>query len=63
VPKYLTGEREWPGPLPPICSFGSEEEAAICEDELGEVWRATPGAERWLNASRPKRKSRRRDRR
>ena len=63
VPAYFAGEREWPGPLPTTYAFGSDEEAAICESELGEVWQATPGAERWLNGARPKPKRRRRRRR
>ncbi len=63
VPKYLTGKVEWPGPLPESFAFGSEEEAVICADELGDAWRATPSAERWLAAWKPKKKPQRRRRR
>jgi tetratricopeptide (TPR) repeat protein len=63
VPKYLTGKATWPGPLPDSYAFGSEEEAVISADELGEAWRATPGAEPWLAGAKPKKKSRTRRRR
>ncbi len=63
VPKYLTGRVKWPGPLPDSYAFGSEEEAVITADELSEAWRATPGAERWLAAAKPKKKSHTRRRR
>jgi tetratricopeptide (TPR) repeat protein len=57
VPRYLTGKAEWPGPLPGSYALGSEEEAVICADELGDAWRRTPWAEHWLNAVKPKKKS------
>ncbi|MFQ5830448.1 MAG: tetratricopeptide repeat protein [Candidatus Methylomirabilia bacterium] len=60
VPKYLAGETEWPDPEPQTYALGSEEEAVICAGELGDVWRATPGAERWLNAWRSQGRSRKR---
>jgi len=63
VPKYLTGGAEWPGPLPASYAFGSEEEAVICADELGDAWSATPGAKGWLTAFTTKEKSRTRRRR
>ena len=63
VPKYLTGKAEWPGLIPDSYAFGSEEEAVITADELGEAWQATPGADRWLAAAKPKKKSRTRRRR
>ena len=63
VPTYLTGKAKWPGPLPASYAFGSEEEAVLCSDELGDAWRATPGAEAWLTASTAKAKSRTRRRR
>ena len=63
VPRYLAGKAPWPGPLPHSYAFGSEEEAVITADELGEAWRATPGAERWLAVARPKKKSHMRRRR
>lgn len=47
-----------PSPLPASYAFGSEEEAVLCADELGDAWRATPGTEAWLTASTPKAKSR-----
>ncbi len=58
VPKYLSRKAEWLDPLPQSYAFGSEEEAVICADELSDAWRATPGAEGCLNASKPKRKLR-----
>jgi len=63
VPAYLTGRAQRPGPLPESYSYGSEEEAVLCADALGDAWRATPGAEAWLTASTPKGKSRARRRR
>jgi tetratricopeptide (TPR) repeat protein len=63
APRYLTGDREWEGALPSSYAFGSEEEAIICEAELGEAWSATPGAEEWLAASARGGKDRRRRRR
>jgi len=56
VPKCLAGKADWPEILPDSYAFGSLEEAVICADELGEAWRSTPGAERWLMAQRPKKK-------
>jgi tetratricopeptide (TPR) repeat protein len=53
-PRYLAGKGEWSGPLPDSYSLGSEEEAVLCSDQLGEVWRATPGAVEWLKATSPK---------
>lgn len=63
VPKYLSRKAEWLDPLPQSYAFGSEEEAVLCADELGDAWRATPGAERWLAAWKPKKKSQTRRRR
>lgn len=63
VPQYLTGGDEWPGPAPTFYGFGSREEAAICDTELGEAWRATPDAIRWLRAHAPSRRSGERRRR
>ncbi|MFQ5985672.1 MAG: hypothetical protein ACE5LL_09205 [Alphaproteobacteria bacterium] len=63
VPKYLTGEAELPDDNPPSYVLGSEEEAVICGRALGDVWRATPGAERWLASRAPATKSRKRRRR
>ncbi|MEK7861047.1 MAG: tetratricopeptide repeat protein, partial [Chloroflexota bacterium] len=57
VPKLLAAEREWPGPEPDAYAPGSREEAVICDAELGEAWRATPEAARWLHAHAPRRKS------
>jgi tetratricopeptide (TPR) repeat protein len=62
VPRYLTGKAEWPGPLPASYAFGSKEEAVICAGELGDAWWATPGAEDWLTASKPKPKGKSRTR-
>ena len=63
VPAYLTGQAEWPGPLPASYAYGSEEEAVLCANELVKAWRATPGAEAWLTASTLKAKPRTRRRR
>jgi tetratricopeptide (TPR) repeat protein len=60
VPQFLAGESEWPGPDPASYAPGSREEAVSCEAELGEAWRATPDATRWLRAHAPRRKSGRR---
>lgn len=63
VPAYLLGKNAWPGPLPASYGLGSREEAAIADDLLGDLWRATPGADRWLaahaSASRSSKKRRR----
>jgi tetratricopeptide (TPR) repeat protein len=48
VPACLQGKKTWPGPLPASYGLGTREEAAISEDLLGELWRNTPGAARWL---------------
>lgn len=50
VPAFLRGKRVWPGPLPAAYAVGSHEEAAVTENLLGDVWRSTPGADRWLAA-------------
>lgn len=63
VPRYLTGKAKWPASLPASYALGSVEEAVICAHELGDAWRATPGAENWLTARKPKKKSRPRRRR
>jgi tetratricopeptide (TPR) repeat protein len=60
VPAFLTGDKTWPGREPASYALGSREEAVVCLTQLGEAWRATPGADRWLRASVPNRKSRRR---
>ncbi len=57
VPRHLTGDSEWPGPEPASYAPGSREEAVICDAELGEAWRATPDAARWLHAHALRRKS------
>ncbi len=63
VPACLLGKKTWPGPLPASYGLGSREEAAITEDLLGDLWRSTPGADRWLaahaSASRSGKKRRR----
>jgi tetratricopeptide (TPR) repeat protein len=63
VPRYLAGKAEIPDVLPEAYAFGSVEEAILCADDLGEAWRATPGAERWLASARPKPKPKKRRRR
>ena len=56
VPAYLTGEREWEGSMPESYAMGSREEAAICDDELGDAWYSTPGAVEWLASHAPREK-------
>jgi len=50
APRYLLGEQTWPGAMPAAYALGSPEEAAVIEDMLGDLWRATPGAGPWLAA-------------
>ena len=57
VPQYLTDEGDWPGLEPTSYVLGSREEAVICDSDLGEAWRATPDAIRWLRARAPARRS------
>ena len=57
VPQYLTGDADWPDAPPDFYAPGSREEAAICDTELGEPWRATPAAISWLRAQTPSRRS------
>jgi tetratricopeptide (TPR) repeat protein len=57
VPRLLADEGAWTGPTPAAYALGSREEAVICDSELGEAWRATPDALRWLRAQAPLRKS------
>jgi tetratricopeptide (TPR) repeat protein len=57
VPQYITGDDEWPGPEPMTYAPGSREEAVICDTDLGDAWRATPDAVRWLRAQVPSRRS------
>jgi tetratricopeptide (TPR) repeat protein len=63
VPQYFTGDDEWPGPEPSTYAPGSREEAMICDSDLGDAWRATPDAIRWLRAQAPSRRSGKRRRR
>jgi tetratricopeptide (TPR) repeat protein len=63
VPQYLTGDDEWPGLEPLTYAPGSREEAVICDTDLGDAWRATPDAIRWLRAQAPARRSGKRRRR
>jgi tetratricopeptide (TPR) repeat protein len=57
VPQRLADDDAWPGPEPTAYAPGSREEAAVCDSDLGEAWRATPEAMRWLRAQAPARKS------
>jgi hypothetical protein len=57
VPRYITGDDERPGPEPTAYAPGSREEAVICDIELGDAWRATPDAIRWLRGQAPSRRS------
>ena len=63
VARYLTGKAEMPDILPDSYALGSMEEAILCADDLGDAWRATPGAERWLAAAKPKTQPKKRRRR
>src|SRR5258708_11479799 len=63
VPRFLTDEADWPGPEPTAYAPGSREEAVICDSDLGDAWRATPDAIRWLRAQAPARPSGQRRRR
>jgi len=63
APRYLLGKQTWPGAMPAAYALGSHEEAAVIEDMLGDLWRATPGAGPWLAAqSRSARAGKRRRR-
>jgi len=53
LPGYLAGDSEWEGPAPQSYAMGSREEAVICVDELGDAWKATPGALQWLATHPP----------
>ena len=52
VAELLLEEDEPPIYLPEAYSPGSEEEAAICFDEIDEAWLDTPNAIYWLRANR-----------
>jgi len=59
APGYLLGKQA--GAMPDAYALGSHDEAVVIEDMLGDLWRATPGAERWLAArARPARGGKRR---
>ncbi len=63
LPGYLAGDSEWTDPAPASYAMGSREEAVVCVDELGEAWKATPGALEWLATHAPAGKRRKRHRR
>ena len=63
LPGYLTGDSEWTDAAPQSYAMGSREEAVVCVDELGDAWKATPGALEWLGAHAPAGKRRKRHRR
>lgn len=63
VPGYLTGTVEMPPALPDSYQIGSPDEAAICADELWDVWADTPGALDWLRTSSPRKSQKPRRRR
>jgi tetratricopeptide (TPR) repeat protein len=48
VELYLTGKKKLPRSMPDSYSFGSEEEALICIECLGEAWAVHPEALIWL---------------
>ncbi len=63
LPGYLTGDSEWTGPAPQSYAMGTREEALVCVDELGDAWKAAPGALEWLATHAPAGKRRKRHRR
>jgi tetratricopeptide (TPR) repeat protein len=62
-PGYRAGESEGTDAAPQSYAMGSREEAVICVDELGDAWKATPGALEWLAAHAPAGKRHKRHRR
>lgn len=48
VELYLTGKKKLPRAMPDSYSFGSEEEALICIESMGEAWAAHPEGLIWL---------------
>jgi tetratricopeptide (TPR) repeat protein len=48
VELYLTGKKKLPRAMPDSYSFGSEEEALICMETMGDAWAAHPEALIWL---------------
>ena len=64
MPQFLTDEADWPDVEPADAYVpGSREEAVICDSDLGDAWRATPEAIRWLRSQAPARRSGKRRRR
>ena len=63
VPRFLTNEDDELHAVPTTYAPGTREEAMICDAELGEAWRETPGAVDWLRAHAPARRSGKRRRR
>ncbi len=45
---YLSGQKRLPGEMPDSYSLGSEEEAAICLDQIGAAWAKHKDAVFWL---------------
>jgi tetratricopeptide (TPR) repeat protein len=54
VPHYLLGRCEMPFYEPSSFHAGGEDEAVYCVSEIGDSWRATPGAIEWLEQAAPK---------
>jgi len=48
VELYLTGKKKLPRAMPDSYSFGSEAEALICMESMGEAWAGHPEALIWL---------------
>jgi tetratricopeptide (TPR) repeat protein len=48
VEQYVTGRKKFPREMPDSYSFGSDEEALVCLDSLGEAWANHPEALLWL---------------
>jgi tetratricopeptide (TPR) repeat protein len=63
VPPLLVDDGSGSGPEPIAYAPGSREEAVICAADLGDAWRATPDALRWLRAHAPHRTSKKRRKR
>ena len=50
VPSYLLGRKKMPRSLPDHYGFGDDDEAVLYAHGNSTVWKATPGAMRWLEA-------------
>lgn len=53
VLEYLTADRTMLNRPIDSYTFGSDEEAIVCSEHLGEAWRRTPGAVAWAKQASP----------